>query len=171
MKMTRIRAARLASAQLLTLARSICTSAARLASALRAGGVALSAVLGPAMLPADFGGSAARADLVVSVNLFQRELSPYGRWADDSRYGEVWYPSVQEGWRPYYDDGHWVYSDDYGWLWVADQPWGWAPFHYGRWVLTDYGWAWVTGTVWGVMLAGGSAATVVAGTDGSVAAG
>jgi hypothetical protein len=94
--------------------------AARLASALLAGGVALSAVLGPAMLPADFGGSVARADLVVSVNLFQRELSPYGRWADDSRYGEVWYPSVREGWRPYYDDGHWVYSDDYGWLWVAE---------------------------------------------------
>jgi hypothetical protein len=122
---------------------------ARLVSAMLAGGVALSAVLGPAMLPADFGGSVARADLVVSVNLFQRELSPYGRWADDPRYGEVWYPSVREGWRPYYDDGHWVYSDDYGWLWVADQPWGWAPFHYGRWVLTDYGWAWVPGTVWG----------------------
>jgi Family of unknown function (DUF6600) len=123
--------------------------AASLASALLAGGVAFSAVLGPAMLPADFGGSAARAELVVSLNLFQRELAPYGRWAQDPRYGDVWYPDVRAGWRPYYDDGHWVYSDDYGWLWVADQPWGWAPFHYGRWVLTDYGWAWVPGTVWG----------------------
>ena len=114
-----------------------------------AGGVALSAVIGPAMLPADVGGSAALADVVVNIDLFHRELSPYGRWSDDPRYGEVWYPGVREGWRPYYDDGHWVYSDDYGWLWVADQPWGWAPFHYGRWVLTDYGWAWVPGTVWG----------------------
>ena len=125
------------------------TRSTRLVSAMLAGGVALSAVIGPAFLPADFGGSAARADLVVSIDLFQQELSPYGRWGDDPRYGQVWYPSVREGWRPYYDDGHWVYSDDYGWLWVADQPWGWAPFHYGRWVLTDYGWAWVPGTVWG----------------------
>ena len=122
---------------------------ARLVSAVLAGGVALSALVGPTMLPTDFGGSAARADVVVNIDLFQRELSPYGRWSDDPRYGEVWYPSVREGWRPYYDDGHWVYSDDYGWLWVADQPWGWAPFHYGRWVLTDYGWGWVPGTVWG----------------------
>jgi hypothetical protein len=122
---------------------------ARLVSAMLAGGVALSAVLGPALLPADLGGSAARAEVVVSIALFQQELSPYGRWADDPRYGEVWYPAVAPGWRPYYNDGHWVYSDDYGWLWVADQPWGWAPFHYGRWVLTDYGWAWVPGTVWG----------------------
>jgi hypothetical protein len=121
----------------------------RLVSAMLAGGVALSTVLGPAFLPAGAGGSVARADLVVSIDLFQQELSPYGRWGDDPRYGEVWYPSVNEGWRPYYDDGHWVYSDEYGWLWVADQPWGWAPFHYGRWVLTDYGWAWVPGTTWG----------------------
>jgi hypothetical protein len=128
MKMPRIRTARLA---------------------LLAGGVALSAVLGPAILPAGFGGSVAHGDLVVSINLFQRELSPYGRWARDRRYGDIWYPHVRQGWRPYYDDGHWVYSDDYGWLWVAEQPWGWAPFHYGRWVLTDYGWAWVPGTVWG----------------------
>jgi hypothetical protein len=122
---------------------------AKLLSAMLAGGVALSAVVGPAMLPADVGGSAARADLVVNIDLFHRELSPYGRWSNDPRYGDVWYPGVRAGWRPYYDDGHWVYSDDYGWLWVADQPWGWAPFHYGRWVLTDYGWAWVPGTVWG----------------------
>jgi len=121
----------------------------RLVSAMLAGGVALSTVIGPAFLPTDFGGSAARADLVVSIDLFHQELSPYGQWGDDPRYGEVWYPNVREGWRPYYDDGHWVYSDDYGWLWVADQPWGWAPFHYGRWVLTDYGWGWVPGTTWG----------------------
>src|SRR5262245_46458703 len=122
---------------------------AKLVSAMLAGGVALSAVLGPALVPANLGGSAARAEAVVSIGVFFDELSPYGRWADDSRYGQVWYPSVNAGWRPYYNDGHWVYSDDYGWLWVSDVAWGWAPFHYGRWVLTDYGWAWVPGTVWG----------------------
>ena len=123
----------------------------KLASAMLAGGVAVSAVLGPALLPANFGGSAARADLVVSIDLFHQELSPYGRWVAVPAYGEVWYPvGVREGWRPYYDDGRWVYSDEYGWLWIADQPWGWAPFHYGRWVLTDdYGWVWVPGHVWG----------------------
>lgn len=123
--------------------------AVKLASAMLAGGIALSTVLGPALLPADLGGSAARADVVVNIDLFQRELSPYGRWDNDPRYGQVWYPRVAQGWRPYYNDGHWVYSDDYGWLWVSDASWGWAPFHYGRWVLTDYGWAWVPGTVWG----------------------
>jgi len=125
--------------------------AARLASAVLAGGVALSTVLGPALTPADFGVGAARAavDVSVSIDLFHQELAPYGRWGDDPRYGEVWYPSVGQGWRPYYNDGHWVYSDEYGWLWVSDVSWGWAPFHYGRWVLTDYGWAWVPGTVWG----------------------
>ena len=122
---------------------------ARLASAVLAGGVALSTVLGPALLPADFGGGTARAAVEVSIDLFHQELSPYGRWGDDPRYGEVWYPSVAPGWRPYYNDGHWVYSDEDGWLWVSDVSWGWAPFHYGRWVLTDYGWAWVPGTVWG----------------------
>jgi hypothetical protein len=123
--------------------------AAKLASAVLAGGIALSTVLGPALLPANLGGSAARAEVVVNIDLFQRELSPYGRWGDDPRYGQVWYPNVAQGWRPYYDDGHWVYSDQYGWLWVSDASWGWAPFHYGRWVLTDYGWAWIPGTTWG----------------------
>jgi hypothetical protein len=100
-------------------------------------------------LPADFGGSAARADVQVSIDMFHQELAPYGRWGDDPRYGQVWYPAVAQGWRPYYNDGHWVYSDEDGWLWVSDVSWGWAPFHYGHWVLTDYGWAWVPGTVWG----------------------
>ncbi len=125
--------------------------ASKLASAMLAGGVALSVLLGPALLPPNTGGSAARADITIGISLFQSELSPYGRWVDSPSYGEVWYPvGVHSGWRPYYDDGHWVYSDDYGWLWVSDLPWGWAPFHYGRWVFDDdYGWVWVPGYVWG----------------------
>jgi hypothetical protein len=123
--------------------------AARLASAMLAGGIALSTVLGPAFVPANVGGSVAQAAVEVSLSVFQQELSPYGRWGDDPSYGQVWYPNVRQGWRPYYDDGHWEYSDEYGWLWVSDVSWGWAPFHYGRWVLTAYGWAWVPGTKWG----------------------
>jgi len=125
--------------------------AAKLASAMLAGGVALSVLLGPVLLPADAGRSVARADVVIGISLFQRELSPYGRWVYVPDYGDVWYPvGVHRGWRPYYDDGHWVYSDEYGWLWVSDLPWGWAPFHYGRWVFDDYyGWIWVPGRVWG----------------------
>lgn len=124
---------------------------ARLGSAMLAGGVALSVLLGPILLPPASGRGTARADVFIGISLFQRELSPYGRWAYLPAYGQVWYPvGVHRGWRPYYDDGHWVYSDEYGWLWVSDLPWGWAPFHYGRWVFDDdYGWVWVPGYVWG----------------------
>ena len=123
--------------------------AKRLASAMLAGGIALSTVLGPALVPAQLGGSAAQAAVEISLSVFQQDLAPYGRWGDDPSYGQVWYPAVAPGWRPYYDNGHWEYSDEYGWLWVSDLPWGWAPFHYGRWVMTAYGWAWVPGTEWG----------------------
>jgi uncharacterized protein DUF6600 len=127
------------------------TAITRLAAAALAGAMMLSTLVGPALLPADRGGSAARADMVVEINVFEHALSPYGRWFDSPRYGRVWYPiGVRRGWRPYYDDGHWVYSDDYGWMWVSDVPWGWAPFHYGRWVFDPYyGWIWVPGRVWG----------------------
>jgi DNA segregation ATPase FtsK/SpoIIIE-like protein len=122
-----------------------------LVSAALAGAVALSAAVGPAFLPASLGGASARAEVVVSIDVFQQELSPYGQWATVPGYGEAWYPSgVRQGWRPYYDDGHWAYSDDYGWMWVSDLPWGWAPFHYGRWAFAaPYGWIWVPGRTWG----------------------
>ena len=124
---------------------------AKLAAAALAGVVVLSTLVGPSLLPADAGGNAARAEVVVEINMFQSALSPYGSWIDSPSYGRVWYPTgVHRGWRPYYDDGHWAYSDDYGWLWVSDAPWGWAPFHYGRWVFDPYyGWIWVPGRVWG----------------------
>jgi hypothetical protein len=122
-----------------------------LVSAALAGAVALSSTVGPAFLPTSLGGASARAEVVVSIDVFHQELSPYGQWATVPGYGEVWYPSgVGQGWRPYYDDGHWAYSDDYGWMWVSDLPWGWAPFHYGRWVFAaPYGWVWVPGRTWG----------------------
>ena len=119
----------------------------KLASAALVGVVVLSTLVGPSLLPADMGGSAARAEVVIEINLFQHALSPYGRWIDSPRYGQVWYPvGMHSGWRPYYDDGHWAYSDDDGWIWVSDLPWGWAPFHYGRWAFDPYyGWIWVPG--------------------------
>jgi len=123
---------------------------ARLSSIVAACTIALSAVVGPAMVPEWAGGRVAQA-LEVDVDLFRRELSPYGEWFHHDRYGEVWRPThVRRDWRPYYDDGHWEYSDDYGWMWVSDEPWGWAPFHYGRWAYArDYGWIWVPGRQWG----------------------
>jgi hypothetical protein len=122
-----------------------------LASAALAGVIALSVLVGPALLPADIGGAVARAEVTVDINVFDGALSPYGRWYDSPRYGHVWYPTnVRQGWRPYYDDGHWAYSDDDGWMWVSDASWGWAPFHYGRWAFDpQYGWVWVPGRVWG----------------------
>src|SRR4030095_5070192 len=122
----------------------------RLATIIAAGGIALSALIGPAMVPAELGGHVAQA-FDADIDVFRHELSPYGECFDRDRYGEVWRPThVRRDWRPYYDDGHWAYSDDYGWMWVSDEPWGWAPFHYGRWAYTrDDGWIWVPGRQWG----------------------
>src|SRR5262249_18048487 len=123
---------------------------AKLASAMLAGGLALSVVIGPAFVPPNIGGSVARAEVSIGIDVFQRDLSPYGQWVDSPNYGQVWYPAgVRQGWRPYYDDGHWEYSDDYGWIWVSGLPWGLAAFHYGRWAFDpNYGWVWVPGYVW-----------------------
>lgn len=85
---------------------------------------------------------------VISFNVFYQALSPYGRWANYSQYGQVWIPNLGSGFQPYSSNGHWVYSD-YGWTWVSDYAWGWAPFHYGRWLYDNsYGWIWVPGEQW-----------------------
>jgi hypothetical protein len=86
---------------------------------------------------------------LVSVNFstFHRELSPYGRWMNNPRFGQVWiYNAV--GFKPYNTDGHWEYTN-YGWSWESDHDWGWAPFHYGRWEFDPYyGWMWIPGYEW-----------------------
>ena len=85
----------------------------------------------------------------VSVNFstFQQELSPYGRWMNNPRFGQVWIYN-QPGFKPYYTDGHWEYTN-YGWSWESDYDWGWAPFHYGRWEHDPYyGWMWIPGYEW-----------------------
>ncbi len=84
----------------------------------------------------------------ISFNTFYQELSPYGSWVYDARYGQVWIADAP-GFEPYYDNGRWVYTS-YGWTWASDYAWGWAPFHYGRWTyLPTWGWAWVPGYEWG----------------------
>ena len=80
-----------------------------------------------------------------SYQSFYDDLSPYGQWINDPRYGYVWLPDVGPDFRPYATNGHWVYTDE-GWTWASDYTWGWATFHYGRWFFQDgYGWMWVPG--------------------------
>ncbi|RFZ81736.1 hypothetical protein DYU05_18105 [Mucilaginibacter terrenus] len=84
----------------------------------------------------------------ISNQEFYDELSPYGTWVNDARYGDVWVPDVDQDFRPYATNGHWVYTE-YGNTWVSDYDWGWAAFHYGRWTYDDYyGWEWIPGNEW-----------------------
>ena len=86
----------------------------------------------------------------VSFQVFYDELSPYGDWVKDARYGYIWLPAVREDFHPYGTEGHWVMTE-YGNTWVSYYDWGWAPFHYGRWYFDDYfqSWAWIPGYEWG----------------------
>jgi hypothetical protein len=73
------------------------------------------------------------------------ELDPFGQWAQDPNYGDVWYPQVPVAdWAPY-RYGHWEWIAPWGWTWIDDAPWGFAPFHYGRWAMIGNRWAWVPG--------------------------
>ena len=86
----------------------------------------------------------------VSFQIFYDELSPYGDWVKDARYGYIWLPAVRQDFHPYGTEGHWVMSE-FGNTWVSYYDWGWAPFHYGRWYFDDYfqSWAWIPGYDWG----------------------
>jgi len=82
----------------------------------------------------------------VNMNVFENELSPYGRWIDYPTYGHVWIAN-EPNFQPYNTGGHWAYTT-YGWTWVSDYSWGWAPFHYGRWAYASNSWMWVPGYQW-----------------------
>jgi hypothetical protein len=85
----------------------------------------------------------------VSIETFEDELAPHGRWIDTPEYGRVWIPTVDRDFQPYATNGRWVVTS-YGNTWVSDYDWGWATFHYGRWYHDSrWGWAWVPGSVWG----------------------
>jgi hypothetical protein len=74
--------------------------------------------------------------VVPSAQRFRAPLAPYGRFAADQRYGEVFYPTTT------YDPqncGHWDEQS----AWVSNQPYGSVTDHYGRWVQADAGWGWV----------------------------
>ncbi len=91
----------------------------------------------------------ASAQLSVSFQVFYDDLSPYGSWVDNSDYGYVWMPNVDDGFSPYSTNGYWIYTNE-GWTWVSNYSWGWAPFHYGRWFNDPYyGWLWAPDNEWG----------------------
>ncbi len=85
----------------------------------------------------------------MSIDVFYRELSPYGTWIQNNEYGFVWVPHHHDNFYPYSSGGYWLFTE-YGWTWVSSYSWGWAPFHYGRWFYDSfYGWVWVPGYNWG----------------------
>jgi hypothetical protein len=93
--------------------------------------------------------SIAQTNVYVSYQEFYDALSPYGQWINDSEYGYVWMPNMDDDFRPYFTGGYWAMTE-YGNTWVSDYPWGWACFHYGRWVYNSfYGWIWIPGSEWG----------------------
>jgi hypothetical protein len=90
----------------------------------------------------------AQVRLDVSLTVFHDNLSGYGDWVSNARYGQVWIPRHEHLWRPY-SVGYWTYTDA-GWTWVSDEPYAWATYHYGRWAHDDVvGWMWVPDTTWG----------------------
>lgn len=103
--------------------------------------------------PAAAGDAAASAPLPPendprALSDFEPQLSPYGAWVDDEKYGHVWVPDrsiVGEGFSPYATGGHWALDTDGNWVWVSDYAFGDIVFHYGRWAWTPYGWSWIPG--------------------------
>ncbi|MFN0062111.1 MAG: DUF6600 domain-containing protein [Myxococcaceae bacterium] len=84
--------------------------------------------------------------------VFEMELTPYGRWLWVPGVGRVWQPYSQivgSDFVPYSTGGQWMNSS-YGWTFRSNYSWGWAPFHYGRWhMASGYGWVWQPGYTWG----------------------
>ena len=87
----------------------------------------------------------------ITLNYFQDQLRPFGRWVDVPPYGPAWQPTdalVIPGWRPYLNQGYWV-NTDAGFYWHSDAPYGDIVFHYGRWMRdVRYGWVWIPGYDW-----------------------
>src|SRR5439155_479366 len=75
------------------------------------------------------------------------ELDRAGSWAYEPTYGNVWYPSVDNGWRPYYS-GRWSFLARIGWLWVGVDRWSWPTHHYGSWGLNQSRWFWIPDRRW-----------------------
>ena len=99
--------------------------------------------------PVDQYADQAYDDADVNFGSFQRELTPYGSWSYNPRWGDVWRPRVAVGFKPY-SNGYWANTREYGWMWISEDPWGDLTYRYGRWVFDPRdGWMWVPGYVWG----------------------
>ncbi|MCA9606506.1 MAG: hypothetical protein KC619_12965, partial [Myxococcales bacterium] len=82
----------------------------------------------------------------IEIEVFFRELAPYGDWIGHPSLGQVFVPT-DPTYRPY-RNGHWA-QDGEELVWVSYDAIGWAVCHYGSWtVLEDGRWAWVPGTEW-----------------------
>lgn len=85
----------------------------------------------------------------ISFQYFHDQLSPYGQWINDPRWGDVWRPNEESAnFRPY-RDGHWENTDEYGMTWVSNTDWGDIVYHYGRWAYDpERRWEWVPDYTW-----------------------
>jgi hypothetical protein len=102
----------------------------------------------PAPEPAPPEAPAVADDDPRALGEFGPRLDPYGSWATDPSYGQVWTPDPSitgDGFSPYLTGGHWAVDAGGSQVWVSDYPFGDVVFHYGRWVWATAGWAWVPG--------------------------
>ena len=74
-------------------------------------------------------------------------LSQFGKFIQNSTYGEVWVPTVTPaGWHPY-EPCHWFNTRQWGWYYDDRSPWGSIVHHYGRWKHDGQtGWMWIPGS-------------------------
>jgi hypothetical protein len=83
---------------------------------------------------------------------FKKTLAKYGKWTEDTDYGQVWVPDTNKkrDWKPY-QDGAWQNHDDENLFFLSfEEPFGSIVFHYGRWQWSpSLRWYWIPGNVWG----------------------
>ena len=97
---------------------------------------------------ADVNTSSSSQYLPADLRPYGNDLDRNGTWANETGYGNVWYPTVEADWRPYYY-GYWAPVPIYGWNWIGYNPWSWPTHHYGRWGHGGRGWFWIPGPTWG----------------------
>ncbi|MBX3273400.1 MAG: hypothetical protein KF729_24265, partial [Sandaracinaceae bacterium] len=93
-----------------------------------------------------YGVSPPSAEARLEIEVFLRELAPYGEWIEDPTYGRVFVPNDPD-YRPF-RNGQWVEEGE-ELAWLSYDAIGWAVCHYGSWtVLEDGRWAWIPGEEW-----------------------
>ncbi|MBS1120814.1 MAG: hypothetical protein H6Q90_3042 [Deltaproteobacteria bacterium] len=111
-------------------------------------GTPATAVAQPPPIYVDRYDTSLEGEAVGSVDVFYDQLSPYGVWVDEPRFGLVFLPDLPR-FVPY-TEGHWQYTN-IGFVWISIEPFAWATSHYGRWAYspTYRRWVWRPDTVWG----------------------